>query len=99
MHLSSLQFGHHGRSQKTSSMRMLIRNSSFGLSTKPDFNPKRTLLRRTMSVQQTELPKTLIPKAERSQSQPESDKDHKFGGGIGHSMFVLGNMHQGNTTP
>ncbi|XP_060744508.1 membrane-associated phosphatidylinositol transfer protein 3-like isoform X2 [Tachysurus vachellii] len=99
MHLSSLQFGHQGRSQKTSSMRMLIRNSSFGLSTKPDFNPKRTLLRRTMSVQQAELPKTLIPKAERSQSQPESDKDHMFGGGIGHSMFLLGNMHPGNTTP
>lgn len=98
-HLSSLQFGHKVRSKKTSSMRMLLHNSTFGLSAKPDFFPKRTHLRRTMSVQQAELPKTLIPKPERSQSQPESGKDHKFGGGIGHGMFVLGGMHQGNTTP
>lgn len=95
IHLSSLQFGHQFRSQKTASMRMMLRNSSFGLSTKPDFLPKRTLLRRTMSVQPAELPKTLIPKPERSQSQPEYDKEHKFGGG----MFVLGGMHFGNTTP
>ncbi|KAF7700060.1 membrane-associated phosphatidylinositol transfer protein 3-like isoform X1 [Silurus meridionalis] len=102
MHLSSLQFGHQIRLQKTSSMRMIMRNSSFGsfgLSTKPDFPPKRTHLRRTMSVQQAELPKTQIPKPERSQSQPESNKDHKFEGGIGHSMFVLGGMDQGNTSP
>ncbi|MCI4385877.1 hypothetical protein PGIGA_G00055730 [Pangasianodon gigas] len=99
MHLSSLQFGHQGRSQKTTSMRMILCNSSFGLSAKPDFLPKHTYLRRTMSAQQAELPRTLIPKPERSQSQPESDKDHKFGGGIGHSMFLLGGMYRGNTTP
>lgn len=99
MHLSSLQLGHQGRSQKTSSMRMILCNSSFGLSAKPDFLPKRTHLRRAMSAQQAELPRILIPKTERSQSQPESDKDDRFGGGIGHSMFVLGDMHPGKTTP
>lgn len=98
-HLSSLQFGQQVRSQKTASMCTMMRNSSFGLSAKPDFLPKHTHLRRTMSAQQAELPKTLIPKPERSQSQPGSDKDHKFEGGIGHSMFMLGGMHQSNTTP
>lgn len=97
IHLSSLQSSHKVRSQKTSSMRMLLHNSTFGLSTKPDLFPKRTHLRRTMSVQQAELPRTPIPKPERSQSQPESDKDHKFGGGISPSTFVLGGRHQGNT--
>ncbi|KAM9468846.1 membrane-associated phosphatidylinositol transfer protein 3-like [Clarias gariepinus] len=97
-HLSTLQFGHQVRSQKTSSMRMLLHNGTFGLSAKTNFLPKHTQLRRAMSAQQPELPKTLIPKPERSQSHPESDKSHKFGGDIGHSMFFLGNMLRGNTT-
>lgn len=75
-------------------MSMLRQNSSFGLLANPDFLPKHAHLRRTMSVQQAELPKALIPKPERSQSQPESDKKQEIGGGIGHRMFVLG-----NTTP
>ncbi|KAL7831896.1 hypothetical protein AOLI_G00294440, partial [Acnodon oligacanthus] len=76
VHLSSLQFGHRARPKKSSSVRMVLRKGSFGLSAKPDFLCKRTHLRRTMSVQQPEPPMTPNPKPERAQSQPESDKDH-----------------------
>uniref|UniRef100_A0A8C2FH77 Membrane-associated phosphatidylinositol transfer protein 3 n=1 Tax=Cyprinus carpio TaxID=7962 RepID=A0A8C2FH77_CYPCA len=74
VHLSSLQFSHRARPKK-SSVRMVLRKGSFGLSAKPDFLCKRTHLRRTMSVQQPEPPMTPNPKPERAQSQPESDKD------------------------
>uniref|UniRef100_A0A8C1U5Z0 Membrane-associated phosphatidylinositol transfer protein 3 n=1 Tax=Cyprinus carpio TaxID=7962 RepID=A0A8C1U5Z0_CYPCA len=76
VHLSSLQFSHRARPKKSSSVRMVLRKGSFGLSAKPDFLCKRTHLRRTMSVQQPEPPMTPNPKPERAQSQPESDKDH-----------------------
>uniref|UniRef100_A0A3B1J5Q3 Membrane-associated phosphatidylinositol transfer protein 3 n=1 Tax=Astyanax mexicanus TaxID=7994 RepID=A0A3B1J5Q3_ASTMX len=75
VHLSSLQFGHRARPKKSSSVRMVLRKGSFGLSAKPDFLCKRTHLRRTMSVQQPEPPVTPNPKPERAQSQPESDKE------------------------
>ncbi|KAF0030016.1 hypothetical protein F2P81_016747 [Scophthalmus maximus] len=75
-HLSTLQFGHRARPKKSSSVRMVLRKGSFGLSAKPDFLCKRTHLRRTMSVQQPDPPCTPNPKPERAQSQPESDKDH-----------------------
>uniref|UniRef100_A0AAR2LMX8 Membrane-associated phosphatidylinositol transfer protein 3 n=1 Tax=Pygocentrus nattereri TaxID=42514 RepID=A0AAR2LMX8_PYGNA len=69
VHLSSLQFGHRARPKKSSSVRMVLRKGSFGLSAKPDFLCKRTHLRRTMSVQQPEPPMTPNPKPERAQSQ------------------------------
>ncbi|MCI4385876.1 hypothetical protein PGIGA_G00055710 [Pangasianodon gigas] len=99
VHLSSLQFGHRARAKKTSSMRMVLRKSSFGLSSKPDFLSKRTHLRRTMSVQQAEPPMTLNPKPERAQSQPESNKETGGSEGGGHVMWVRAGMHRGNTTP
>uniref|UniRef100_A0A672KM57 Membrane-associated phosphatidylinositol transfer protein 3 n=1 Tax=Sinocyclocheilus grahami TaxID=75366 RepID=A0A672KM57_SINGR len=69
VHLSSLQF--RARPKKSSSVRMVLRKGSFGLSAKPDFLCKRTHLRRTMSVQQPEPPMTPNPKPERAQSQPD----------------------------
>uniref|UniRef100_A0A8C7N3V2 Membrane-associated phosphatidylinositol transfer protein 3 n=1 Tax=Oncorhynchus kisutch TaxID=8019 RepID=A0A8C7N3V2_ONCKI len=48
VHLSSLQFGHRARPKKLSSVRMVLKKGSFGLSAKPDFLCKRTHLRRTM---------------------------------------------------
>uniref|UniRef100_A0A672KK65 Membrane-associated phosphatidylinositol transfer protein 3 n=1 Tax=Sinocyclocheilus grahami TaxID=75366 RepID=A0A672KK65_SINGR len=97
VHLSSLQF--RARPKKSSSVRMVLRKGSFGLSAKPDFLCKRTHLRRTMSVQQPEPPMTPNPKPERAQSQPESDKDHGGGGGPGNAMWARGSMHRGDTTP
>ncbi|XP_077064414.1 membrane-associated phosphatidylinositol transfer protein 3 isoform X2 [Siphateles boraxobius] len=99
VHLSSLQFSHRARTKKTSSVRMVLRKGSFGLSAKPDFLCKRTHLRRTMSVQQPEPPMTPNPKPERAQSQPESDKDHGGGGGPGNAMWARGSIHRGDTTP
>ncbi|XP_026853585.2 membrane-associated phosphatidylinositol transfer protein 3 isoform X2 [Electrophorus electricus] len=98
-HLSMLQFGHRARPKKSSSVRMVLRKGSFGLTAKPDFLCKRTHLRRTMSVQQPEPPATANPKPERAQSQPESDKDH--GGGVtgGHAFWVHAAGHRGDTTP
>ncbi|KAJ8385058.1 hypothetical protein AAFF_G00195880 [Aldrovandia affinis] len=95
VHLSTLQFRHRTRSKKSSSVRMVLRKGSFGLSTKSDFLCKRTHLRRTMSVQQPDPPSTPNPKPERAQSQPESDKDHGGGsdGAWGRSL------HRGDTTP
>ncbi|XP_067221607.1 membrane-associated phosphatidylinositol transfer protein 3 [Chanodichthys erythropterus] len=99
VHLSSLQFSHRARPKKSSSVRMVLRKGSFGLSAKPDFLCKRTHLRRTMSVQQPDPPMTPNPKPERAQSQPESDKDHGGGGGPGHALWSRGSMHRGDTTP
>uniref|UniRef100_A0A8D3DYZ6 Membrane-associated phosphatidylinositol transfer protein 3 n=1 Tax=Scophthalmus maximus TaxID=52904 RepID=A0A8D3DYZ6_SCOMX len=100
-HLSTLQFGHRARPKKSSSVRMVLRKGSFGLSAKPDFLCKRTHLRRTMSVQQPDPPCTPNPKPERAQSQPESDKDHGVGGGVGGGQGVWGraSIHRGDTTP
>lgn len=99
VHLSSLQFGHRARAKKTSSLRMVLRKSSFGLPSKPDFLSKRTHLRRTMSVQQAEPPMTLNPKPERAQSQPESNKETGSSEGGGHVIWVRAGMRRGNTTP
>ncbi|XP_018416773.1 PREDICTED: membrane-associated phosphatidylinositol transfer protein 3, partial [Nanorana parkeri] len=74
-HLASLEFSHHSRAKKNNA-RMILRKSSFGLHTQPEFLRKRNHLRRTMSVQQPEPPSS-NPKPERAQSQPESDKDHE----------------------
>ncbi|KAL7844563.1 hypothetical protein SRHO_G00231020 [Serrasalmus rhombeus] len=82
-HLSMLEFEHGSRSKKN---RMILRQGSFGLSSKPEFlspspdflSCKRTpLLRRAMSVQQPSPPSSSAstPKPERAQSQPESHKD------------------------
>uniref|UniRef100_A0A671NT81 Membrane-associated phosphatidylinositol transfer protein 3-like n=2 Tax=Sinocyclocheilus anshuiensis TaxID=1608454 RepID=A0A671NT81_9TELE len=82
-HLSILEFEHGSRSKKN---RMVLRQGSFGLSSKTDFlspspdflSCKRTpLLRRAMSVQQPSPPSSSVstPKPERAQSQPESHKD------------------------
>ncbi|XP_062867504.1 PITP-less RdgB-like protein [Trichomycterus rosablanca] len=82
-HLSALEFEHGSRSKKN---RMILRQGSFGRSTKPDFlspsadflSCKRTpLLRRAMSMQQASPPSSLssTPKPERAQSQPESHRD------------------------
>uniref|UniRef100_A0A672H6F3 Membrane-associated phosphatidylinositol transfer protein 3 n=1 Tax=Salarias fasciatus TaxID=181472 RepID=A0A672H6F3_SALFA len=101
-HLSTLQFGHRARPKKSSSVRMVLRKGSFGLSAKPDFLCKRTHLRRTMSVQQPDPPCTPNPKPERAQSQPESDKDHGGGGGGGTGgpgVWGRASMHRGDTTP
>uniref|UniRef100_A0AAY4DSE2 Membrane-associated phosphatidylinositol transfer protein 3 n=1 Tax=Denticeps clupeoides TaxID=299321 RepID=A0AAY4DSE2_9TELE len=92
MHLSSLQFGHRTRPKKSSSVRMVLRKGSFGLSAKPDFLCKRTHLRRTMSVQQPDPPCAPNPKPERAQSQPESDKDHGGGVGGGQGMWGRGSV-------
>ncbi|KAL2096122.1 hypothetical protein ACEWY4_008270 [Coilia grayii] len=76
VHLSALQFGQHrARPKKSSSVRLVLCNGSFGRAAKPDFLCKRTHLRRTMSVQQPDPPCSANPKPERAQSQPESDKD------------------------
>ncbi|XP_051533392.1 PITP-less RdgB-like protein [Myxocyprinus asiaticus] len=82
-HLSTLEFEHGPRSKKN---RMVLRQGSFGLSSKTDFlspspdflSCKRTpLLRRAMSVQQPSPPSSSVstPKPERALSQPESNKD------------------------
>ncbi|KAM9450981.1 PITP-less RdgB-like protein isoform 1-T1 [Clarias gariepinus] len=82
-HLSALEFEHGSRPKKN---RMVLRQGSFGLSSKPDFlspSPdfltcKRTpLLRRAMSMQQASPPSSSssTPKPERAQSQPESHRD------------------------
>ncbi|XP_043077599.1 PITP-less RdgB-like protein isoform X7 [Puntigrus tetrazona] len=82
-HLSILEFEHGSRSKKN---RMVLRQGSFGLSSKTDFlspspdflSCKRTpLLCRAMSVQQPSPPSSSAstPKPERAQSQPESHKD------------------------
>uniref|UniRef100_A0A8C7TS35 Membrane-associated phosphatidylinositol transfer protein 3 n=1 Tax=Oncorhynchus mykiss TaxID=8022 RepID=A0A8C7TS35_ONCMY len=97
VHLSSLQFGHRARPKKLSSVRMVLKKGSFGLSAKPDFLCKRTHLRRTMSVQHPDPPCTPNPKPERAQSQPESDQDP--GGGGGHGVWGRASMHRGETTP
>ncbi|XP_034994743.1 membrane-associated phosphatidylinositol transfer protein 3 isoform X1 [Zootoca vivipara] len=73
-HLASLEFSLRSRPKKNNS-RMILRKGSFGLHSQPDFLRKRNHLRRTLSVQQPDPP-SLIPKPERAQSQPESDKDH-----------------------
>uniref|UniRef100_A0A4W5MBJ3 Membrane-associated phosphatidylinositol transfer protein 3 n=1 Tax=Hucho hucho TaxID=62062 RepID=A0A4W5MBJ3_9TELE len=100
VHLSSLQFGHRARPKKTSSVRMVLRKGSFGLSAKPDFLCKRTHLRRTMSVQHPDPPCTPNPKPERAQSQPESDQDPGGGGGGGgHGVWGRASIHHGDTTP
>ncbi|CAB1348990.1 unnamed protein product, partial [Coregonus sp. 'balchen'] len=100
VHLSSLQFGHRARPKKTSSVRMVLRKGSFGLSAKPDFLCKRTHLRRTMSVQHADPPCTPNPKPERAQSQPESDQDPEGGGGGGgHGVWGRASMHRGEATP
>nr|XP_046170658.1 LOW QUALITY PROTEIN: membrane-associated phosphatidylinositol transfer protein 3-like [Oncorhynchus gorbuscha] len=100
VHLSSLQFGHRTRSKKTSSVRMVLRKGSFGLSAKPDFLCKRTHLRRTMSVQHPDPPCTPNPKPERAQSQPESDQDPGGGGGGGgHGVWGRASIHRGDATP
>ncbi|KAM7399139.1 hypothetical protein PAMP_018428 [Pampus punctatissimus] len=102
-HLSTLQFGHRARPKKSTSVRMVLRKGSFGLSAKPDFLCKRTHLRRTMSVQQPDPPCTPNPKPERAQSQPESDKDHGGGGGGGggggQGVWGRASIHRGDTTP
>ncbi|XP_034025061.1 membrane-associated phosphatidylinositol transfer protein 3-like [Thalassophryne amazonica] len=100
-HLSTLQFGHRARPKKSSSVRMVLRKGSFGLSAKSDFLCKRTHLRRTMSVQQPDPPCTPNPKPERAQSQPESDKDHGGAGGGGSAQGTWGrsSMQRGDTTP
>ncbi|RXM91734.1 Membrane-associated phosphatidylinositol transfer protein 3 [Acipenser ruthenus] len=95
-HLSSLQFGHRSRPKK-SSVRMVLRKGSFGLSAKPDFLRKRAHLRRTMSVQQPDPPSTPNPKPERAQSQPESDKDPERHPGPG--VWVRGAGQRGDSTP
>uniref|UniRef100_A0AAZ3RHJ6 Membrane-associated phosphatidylinositol transfer protein 3 n=1 Tax=Oncorhynchus tshawytscha TaxID=74940 RepID=A0AAZ3RHJ6_ONCTS len=100
VHLSSLQFGHRARPKKLSSVRMVLKKGSFGLSAKPDFLCKRTHLRRTMSVQHPDPPCTPNPKPERAQSQPESDQDPGGGGGGGgHGVWGRASMHRGETTP
>uniref|UniRef100_A0A8C7QF61 DDHD domain-containing protein n=1 Tax=Oncorhynchus mykiss TaxID=8022 RepID=A0A8C7QF61_ONCMY len=100
VHLSSLQFGHRTRPKKTSSVRMVLRKGSFGLSAKPDFLCKRTHLRRTMSVQHPDPPCTPNPKPERAQSQPESDQDPGGGGGGGgHGVWGRASIHRGDATP
>lgn len=82
-HLSALEFEHGSRPKKN---RMILRQGSFGISSKPDFlspSPdfltcKRTpLLRRAMSMQQASPPSSSssTPKPERAQSQPESHRD------------------------
>ncbi|KAJ3591318.1 hypothetical protein NHX12_009264, partial [Muraenolepis orangiensis] len=63
-HLSTLQFGHWARPNKTS---LVLHKGSFGLSAKPDFLCKRTHLRRTMSVRQPDPPCIPNPKPERAQ--------------------------------
>ncbi|XP_048836217.1 membrane-associated phosphatidylinositol transfer protein 3 isoform X2 [Brienomyrus brachyistius] len=100
-HLSLLQFGHRTRPKKSSSVRMVLRKGSFGLSAKPEFLCKRTHLRRTMSVQQPDPPCSVNPKPERAQSQPESDKDHGggSGGGVSLSVWGRGSVHREDTTP
>ncbi|XP_036393351.1 membrane-associated phosphatidylinositol transfer protein 3-like [Megalops cyprinoides] len=102
-HLSFLQFRQRARSKKSSSVRMVLRKGSFGLSAKSDFLCKRTHLRRAMSVQQPDPPSAPNPKPERAQSQPESDKDHGGGGGGagggGDGAWPRGLTHRGNTTP
>uniref|UniRef100_A0A674ESE8 Membrane-associated phosphatidylinositol transfer protein 3 n=1 Tax=Salmo trutta TaxID=8032 RepID=A0A674ESE8_SALTR len=101
VHLSSLQFGHRARPKKLSSVRMVLKKGSFGLTAKPDFLCKRTHLRRTMSVQHPDPPCTPNPKPERAQSQPESDQDPGGGGGGGggHGVWGRASMHRGDTTP
>ncbi|XP_026873886.2 PITP-less RdgB-like protein [Electrophorus electricus] len=82
-HLSALEFEHGSRSKKN---RMVLRQGSFGLTSKPDFlspSPdflacKRTpILRRAASVRQASPPSSTAatPKPERAQSQPESHRD------------------------
>ncbi|KAJ8256434.1 hypothetical protein COCON_G00185860 [Conger conger] len=92
------QCRHRTRSKKSSSARMVLRKGTFGLSTKSDFLCKRTHLRRTTSVQQSDPPSTPNPKPERAQSQPESDKD-PVGGTAGADGAWRRGLCQRDATP
>ncbi|KAM3868491.1 membrane-associated phosphatidylinositol transfer protein 2-like isoform 2-T2 [Diretmus argenteus] len=75
-HLSQLEYNHRSRPAKTSSARMVLRKSSFGLGANSDFLRKRNHLLRTISVQPAPTSPTGSGhnKPERTQSQSDSER-------------------------
>lgn len=75
-HLSQLEYNHRSRPAKSSSARMVLRKSSFGLGTNSDFLRKRNHLLRTISSQPAPTSPTgsTHNRPERTQSQSDSER-------------------------
>ncbi|KAM9810309.1 membrane-associated phosphatidylinositol transfer protein 2-like [Neosynchiropus ocellatus] len=75
-HLSQLEYNHRSRPAKSSSARMVLRKSSFGLGANSDFLRKRNHLLRTISSQPSPTSPTgsLHNRPERTQSQSDSER-------------------------
>ncbi|XP_053726039.1 membrane-associated phosphatidylinositol transfer protein 2-like isoform X3 [Synchiropus splendidus] len=75
-HLSLLEYNHRSRPAKSSSARMVLRKSSFGLGANSDFLRKRNHLLRTISSQPSPTSPTgsLHNRPERTQSQSDSER-------------------------
>lgn len=75
-HLSQLEYNHRSRPAKSSSARMVLRKSSFGLGANSDFLRKRNHLLRTISSQPAPSSPTgnIHNRPERTQSQSDSER-------------------------
>ncbi|CAL9708800.1 unnamed protein product [Knipowitschia caucasica] len=96
-HLSQLEFSHRSRPPKSSSTRLVLRKSSFGLSTNSDFLRKRNHLLRTISSQPPPTSPTAPvhshTRPERTQSQSDSERaaHHSHQGATQRSMSITAN--------
>lgn len=75
-HLSQLEYNHRSRPAKSSSTRMVLRKSSFGLGANSEFLRKRNHLLRTISSQPAPTSPTgnIHNRPERTQSQSDSER-------------------------
>ncbi|KAK7933068.1 hypothetical protein WMY93_003964 [Mugilogobius chulae] len=85
-HLSQLEYSHRARPNKSSSTRMVLRKSSFGLGANSDFLRKRNHLLRTISSQpsptsptSSAAPHSHHNRPERTQSQSDSERGAHYG--------------------
>lgn len=74
--MSQLEYNHRSRPAKSSSARMVLRKSSFGLGANSDFLRKRNHLLRTISSQPAPTSPTgsIHNRPERTQSQSDSER-------------------------
>ncbi|XP_055080032.1 membrane-associated phosphatidylinositol transfer protein 2-like isoform X2 [Periophthalmus magnuspinnatus] len=82
-HLSQLEYSHRSRPPKSSSTRMVLRKSSFGLGANSEFLRKRNHLLRTISSQPAPTSPTANVhshnRPERTQSQSDSERGAHYG--------------------
>ncbi|XP_055018149.1 LOW QUALITY PROTEIN: membrane-associated phosphatidylinositol transfer protein 2-like [Boleophthalmus pectinirostris] len=82
-HLSQLEYSHRSRPPKSSSTRMVLRKSSFGLGANSDFLRKRNHLLRTISSQPAPTSPTANVhshnRPERTQSQSDGERGAHYG--------------------